>query len=77
METFLTKKQESPITDAVFIVGQGKGSDDGKPVLLPAVRQLLLDEYEVKAFVDECNTGRLRISRESLELFVERKRWKL
>jgi len=76
MEALLTKKQESSITDAVFIVGQGKGSDDGKPVLLPAVVKLLLEEYRINASVDEFNMGRLRISKESLESFIERKSWK-
>lgn len=77
MEAALSSKRKKfGSVDVVFIVGKGKRSED-KPVLMPAIMQLLKDEYGITATIDERNTGRLRIAREAFYLFVERKRWKL
>jgi hypothetical protein len=77
METELTssRRRKTDNADAVFIVGKGKRSDE-KPMLLPAISQLLKDEYDIVATLDERNTGRLRISNDCIEGFIERKKWR-
>ena len=70
-----SRRRKSDGADAVPIVGKGKRSED-KPVLLPAIMQLLQDEYGIVAVLDEQNTGRLRISKDSFGGLVERKKWK-
>jgi hypothetical protein len=75
METELTssRRRKTDNADAVFIVGKGKRSDD-KPMLLPAIKQLLKNEYDIVATLDEKNTGRLRVSNDCIEGFIERRR---
>ena len=77
METELTssRRRKTDNADAVFIVGKGKRSDE-KPMLLPAIKQLLKDEYDIVATLDERNTGRLRVSNDCIEGFIERKKWR-
>jgi hypothetical protein len=77
METELTSRRKKPVSaDAVFIVGKGKRSED-KPVLLPAIAQMLQEEYGIIAVLDEKNTGRLRVSKDSIRSLVEKKKWKI
>lgn len=78
METELTssRRRKTDNADAVFIVGKGKRSDDEKPMLLPAIKQLLKDEYDIVATLDERNTGRLRVSNDCIEGFIGRKKWR-
>lgn len=61
--------------DAVFIVGKGKRSEE-KPVLLPTIIHLLHEEYGIDAKIDQKNAGRLRITKECIKGFIERKKWK-
>jgi len=77
METELTssRRRKTDNAGAVFIVGKGKRSDE-KPMLLPAIKQLLKDEYDIVATLDERNTGRLRVSNDCIEGFIERKKWR-
>uniref|UniRef100_A0A7S4RNZ8 Smr domain-containing protein n=3 Tax=Ditylum brightwellii TaxID=49249 RepID=A0A7S4RNZ8_9STRA len=63
--------------DFVVIVGRGKGSEGGRPVLLPVIQQMLQSEFGVMSNIDESNSGRLRVKREELESFVKRKGWRL
>ena len=77
MESLLLQRRNEDINaDAVFIVGKGKGSE-GKPVLMPAIMQLLCDDYCVDAAVDPINQGRIRVSKDSIERFIKRKRWRV
>ena len=71
-----SRRRKADGSDAVFIVGKGKRSED-KPVLLPAIVQLLQDEYGIVAALDEQNTGRLRISKDSIGGLVKRKKYKV
>jgi hypothetical protein len=73
METILSS--ESFDTDAVFIVGKGKRSDD-RPVVMPAIIQLLEDEFGVSATIDGQNSGRVRVTKASIANLIEKKRWK-
>ena len=76
METMLSSRQKSfNSSDVVFIVGKGKRSED-RPVLMPAILQLLLNEYGIPATIDEENTGRIRVSYKSIDSLVEKKKWK-
>ena len=61
--------------DAIFIVGKGKHSEE-RSVLMPAIKQLLRDEYGIHITTDKKNTGRIVIPEESIKGFIERKRWK-
>jgi len=72
----LGKSKRSAKADLVIIVGKGNGSHGGKSVLLPVVQHVLREEYGLQSLVDESNSGRLRISRNSLDSFVESKRWR-
>jgi len=77
MDTLLSSKgKQFDGSDAVFIVGKGKRSDD-RPVLLPAILQLLQDEYGISATVDEQNTGRIRVTNDAIASLLEKKRWKI
>lgn len=76
MDTLLSSKGKQFDGDAVFIVGKGKRSDD-RPVLLPAILQLLQDEYGISATVDEQNTGRIRVTNDAIASLLEKKRWKI
>ena len=74
METLLSSKTFDG-SDAIFIVGKGNRSDDG-PVLMPVILQLLREEYEVSATIDEQNSGRIRVTNETITYLIEKKRWK-
>ena len=73
MESLLSS--ESFDTDAVFIVGKGKRSDE-KPVVMPAIIRLLEDEFGVSATIDGQNSGRVRITNTTIANLFEKKRWK-
>ena len=75
MENLLLSGKSSDGSDAVFIVGKGKRSDD-RPVLLPAIVQLLKEEFDISAIIDEQNSGRIRVAIETINNLVEKKRWK-
>ena len=72
--------QENPshdITkDLIIVLGKGKGSVDGKTKLMPIVRELLKVEYDVNPFIEETNSGRIRIRSKDLAEFTERRCWK-
>ena len=61
--------------DLIIVLGKGKGSIDGKTKLMPTVRKLLKNEYNISGLVEENNTGRIRIQNEVLKYFVERRQW--
>ena len=58
--------------DAVFIVGKGKRSKE-KAVLMPAILQLLSDEYGITAEIDDYNTGRIRVAKETIEECIRKR----
>ena len=58
--------------DAVFIVGKGKRSKD-KSVLIPVVLQLLRDEYGITAEIDDKNSGRIRVTKQTIEECIARR----
>ena len=60
--------------DAVFIVGKGKHSEE-RPVLMPTILRLFRDEFGIDATIDKKNTGRVRLAKESIERFIEKKKW--
>lgn len=63
--------------DLIIIVGKGKGSDSIQgPVLLPVVVNLLKLEYGVESFLDENNSGRIRIPSDSLLDFTSQRAWR-
>ena len=61
--------------DLILIVGKGKGSRDGKPILLPEIMNLLREEYGIEGLIDQNNTGRIRIPSPSLIDFVRSRSW--
>jgi DNA-nicking Smr family endonuclease len=61
--------------DLVIIVGKGLGSEDNKPVLMPALQEYLKQEYGIAALVDENNPGRLLVKAEVLRKFASTRRW--
>ena len=76
MNSLLMSRKESRInSDAVFIVGKGKGSK-GEPVLIPTIMRLLTEECGLHAMIEETNNGRIRISMQEIDAFVTRNRWK-
>lgn len=63
--------------DLIIIVGKGKGSDKAKgPVLLPVVVNLLKSEYDVDVYFEESNSGRIRITSDSLYKFTTERSWR-
>jgi len=76
LSSLLTSRNKFNNTDAVLIVGKGKRSEE-RPVLMPAILQLLRDEYEIDATVDKENTGRIRVAKESIERFIRKKKWRV
>eukprot|EP01083_Nonionella_stella_P084611 234275_1 len=52
--------------DLVIVVGKGKGSENGIRVLMPKVKSMLFEEYGLRSYIDENNSGRLYIN--SLDL---------
>eukprot|EP00571_Detonula_confervacea_P002929 CAMPEP_0172331866 /NCGR_PEP_ID=MMETSP1058-20130122/62143_1 /TAXON_ID=83371 /ORGANISM="Detonula confervacea, Strain CCMP 353" /LENGTH=1150 /DNA_ID=CAMNT_0013049141 /DNA_START=107 /DNA_END=3556 /DNA_ORIENTATION=+ len=75
METTLSSRRKKlDSVDAVFIVGKGKRSEE-KPVLMPAIIQLLHEEYGIDATVDKNNKGRIRVAKEAIEALIERRKW--
>ena len=61
--------------DLVIIVGKGKGSRDGKQVLLPEIMNLLQEEYSIQGMIERNNTGRIRIPSPYLIDFVRSRSW--
>ena len=77
LNSFLRSRKEPHImSDAVIIVGKGKGSE-GEPVLMPTVMKLLEEEYSLAPEIDPKNGGRIRIPKKSIEDLVKTRRWKL
>ena len=60
--------------DLIIVLGKGKRSV-GKIKLMPIIKQLLKDEYEINSSIEKENTGRLRIPSEVLIEFAKRRRW--
>ena len=58
--------------DLIVIVGRGRGSEGGRAVLGPAVRNVLQDDFGVRSLVDSTNAGRIRVRRAELASYVER-----
>ena len=58
------------------MLGKGKGNADGNFKLMPIARELLKEEYDVNPFIEETNSGRIRIRSEDLAEFTERRYWK-
>ena len=76
MESLLSSRTKATNNgDAVFIVGKGKRSEE-RPVLMPTVLGLFHEELGIEATIDGKNAGRIRVAKEDLEKFVERKNWK-
>ena len=69
---FSARPMRSKNEDLIVITGKGRGSVDGIRVLMPEVKNFLLDEFNIKSFIDENNTGRLIIQSEELINFVDR-----
>ena len=61
-------------TDAVFIVGKGRHSENG-PILMPQLLELFREEFDIEAIIDKTNTGRVRLSKDSIKGFIQRKKW--
>ena len=61
--------------DLVIVVGKGKGSISD-PVLRDAVVTFLEECYDVVACIDSCNSGRLVVSSNELEKFIDRQTWR-
>lgn len=75
IESLLKKDSSQNFSkDLIIVLGKGKGSIDGAK-LMPSVRKLLKDEYNICGLIEENNTGRIRIQSEALKHFVERRRW--
>jgi len=64
-------KSSNDAKDIVFIVGKGKRSEN-KPVLMQTILQLLQEDYEINAYVDENNAGRIRVPKESIEIVKQK-----
>ena len=63
--------------DLIIVVGKGKGSDIAKgPVLLPIVVNLMKSEYDVDVYLEESNSGRIRVTSESLYKFTTERSWR-
>ena len=60
--------------DLIIIVGKGKGSEEGRAVLMPVVTNLLKDEYDIDCSVEKTNLGRICVSSSSLQSFAKRSR---
>lgn len=78
MESLL---QANPVhdrdNDLIIIVGKGKGSDEWKgPVLSPVIINLLKSDYGVDAHLEEHNSGRLRITSDSLHEYTSERAWR-
>uniref|UniRef100_A0A7S4IIR1 Smr domain-containing protein n=1 Tax=Odontella aurita TaxID=265563 RepID=A0A7S4IIR1_9STRA len=58
--------------DLVFIVGKGRGSEDGRPVLAPVVGEVLRREFGLASSTDVSNSGRLRVKREEISSYLDR-----
>ena len=66
------RKSSNDAKDIVFIVGKGKRSENNKPVLMKAILQLLQEEYDIYACIDENNAGRIRVPKESIEIIKQK-----
>jgi len=67
-------KPSRVLEDLVIIPGKGSHSEKD-PVLRQAVLSVLLDEYGVKAIIDESNLGRIMVSAEELSRHIAKNRW--
>ena len=70
----LLSRQRGVVDDLVIVVGKGLRSSNG-PVLGAAVMQWLSEEYGISASVVESNTGRLRITKQDLQMLVDKRGW--
>jgi pentatricopeptide repeat domain-containing protein 1 len=70
----LSGKVSTSEEDLTIIVGKGLRSE-GEPVLMPSVHKLLLEEYGIRATIDEKNIGRIVLSADALEEMVARNGW--
>ena len=64
IDTLLNRDDEN-IKDLIIVVGKGK-KNNGATKLMPGVKQLLREEYDIHAMVEKTNVGRLRIKSETL-----------
>ena len=71
MEHTLFSKRKK-YADVVFIVGKGNRSED-RPVLMPAILQFLREKYDISGKIDDKNTGRIRVTKECIENYIEKK----
>jgi len=62
--------------DLIIIIGKGHGSEDRKAKLMPVVRDMLTDEYDIESNIEKSNVGRIRVKSEVLMQFVQRRSWK-
>lgn len=77
MESLLKKDSTHDVTkDLVIVLGKGKGSIDGKSLLMPTVMELLKNEYGIRGIVEENNAGRIRVNSCILQSFTEQRRWR-
>jgi pentatricopeptide repeat protein len=76
VDSLLQKRASHDVAkDLIMVLGKGKGSIDGKAKLMPVIKALLKDEYNINASVEENNPGRIRIQSEVLIEFIETRRW--
>jgi len=74
-ETFNYPPQVHDLShNLVVIVGKGRGSE-AEPVLLPAVQQVLRDDYGIESSIDPANSGRIIVSAQELQRFVAGMSW--
>lgn len=75
LDSMLKRGKEKAIEDDfIIIVGKGLRSEE-KPVLLPALQELLLSEYGLAIDAAEENAGRLVIKAETLRSVVAGRSW--
>lgn len=60
--------------DVVIVVGKGLRSRND-PVLRTAVTKMLLEDYGIRATDVETNAGRLKITKDDLQMLVAKRRW--
>jgi pentatricopeptide repeat protein len=64
------------VDDWIIITGKGLRSEDGLFILRPTVQQVLLEEYTIRATIDESNSGRLIVSSDQIHDVIARRSWK-
>eukprot|EP00532_Pseudo-nitzschia_australis_P005643 CAMPEP_0168175196 /NCGR_PEP_ID=MMETSP0139_2-20121125/6976_1 /TAXON_ID=44445 /ORGANISM="Pseudo-nitzschia australis, Strain 10249 10 AB" /LENGTH=1193 /DNA_ID=CAMNT_0008093533 /DNA_START=314 /DNA_END=3892 /DNA_ORIENTATION=+ len=76
MDNWLDEKDETGVLTGDFVIITGKGKHSvSHPVLQKAAKQVLQEEYGIKADVDKSNGGRLIISRQDLLDLYSGKSW--